>query len=337
MALMKSWLVFGLCALCAQQLAGLAEEDGVSEPPPEADSPPESAAVWLERIAGASQRLNYVGTFSYQTGRISETSRIVHRFAGGDESERLEVLDGSPREVIRQGNEVRCLLPKQRTVIVSRVDAREGFPGRLPRNYAKLNDTYDIGNLVADRVAGHEARKVVLSPKDDLRFGHVLWAEAQSGLLLKSQVVEGNEVVEQFTFNDVRIGGEIGDELLRAQVEPGEDWRVVDARSDDAETAKNHWRLKEPLPGFALMSTHQRHNKTVHMLFSDGLAAISVFIEPLEGGNEGEPPKGRGFSSGGGAVNAFERVVDGQRITVLGEVPARAVQRLAETIAVARE
>ncbi|MDR2261741.1 MAG: MucB/RseB C-terminal domain-containing protein [Azoarcus sp.] len=329
MARMKSWLAFGLCALCARPLASLADEAAVPAPEP--------AAAWLERIAGASQRLNYVGTFSYQVGRISETSRIVHRFADGDESERLEVLDGSPREVIRQGNEVHCLLPKQRTMIVSRVDAGEGFPGRLPRNYAKLVDTYDISKGETDRVAGHEARKVVLSPRDSLRFGHVLWAEAQSGLLLKSQVIDGNEVVEQFTFNDVHIGGEIGDELLQAQVKPGEDWRVVDARSDDTETTKNRWRLKEPLPGFVLMSTHQRRNKTVHMLFSDGLAAISVFIEPLEGESGDGLPKGRGFSSGGGAVNAFERIADGQRITVLGEVPARAVQRLAETIEVARE
>ncbi|MDR2031781.1 MAG: MucB/RseB C-terminal domain-containing protein [Azoarcus sp.] len=331
MARMKSWLAFGLCVLCARPLASLADEAGIDAPPPE------SAAVWLGHITGASQRLNYVGTFSYQVGRISETSRIVHRFADGNESERLEVLDGSPREVIRKGNEVRCLLPKQRTMIVSRVEAGEGFPGRLPRNYAKLVDVYNISEGGADRVAGHEARKVVLSPKDSLRFGHVLWAEAQSGLLLKSQVIDGNEVVEQFTFNDVRIGGEIGDELLQAQVKPGKDWRVVDARSDEVETTENRWRLKEPLPGFTLTSTHQRRNKTVHMLFSDGLAAISVFIEPLESGSKGEPPKGRGFSSGGGAVNAFERIADGQRITVLGEAPAPAVQRLAEMIEPARE
>jgi sigma-E factor negative regulatory protein RseB len=342
----KSWLVLWLGILCGQPVVGFTADPALdgetpssavdsaaatfSEPPASGNAAEEPLA-WLDRIASASQRLNYVGTFSYQAGRRFETSRIVHRYADGEESERLEVLDGSPREVVRRGSEVRCLLPAQRTVIISRVGARSGFPGRLLQSYAGLADHYNVRLGEAGRIAAHEARKVVLEPRDELRFGHVLWAEARSGLLLKSQVLDASGgLVEQFAFSDVRIGGEVGDELLAAQAKPQGDWSVVNMESGDADQAEtgNGRQIGELLPGFALVSkVRHRNSGTVQMVFSDGLAAISVFIELAEPGAEAR----NGFS-GGGAVHAFERIVDGQRITVLGEVPPRAAQQAAEAI-----
>jgi sigma-E factor negative regulatory protein RseB len=353
----KSWFIFWLGVLCGQPVASfaadppLAVDSGAAIPTPAvaevsavdpvaeasaaaptAGNPAGTPLAWLDRIASASQRLNYVGTFSYQAGRRLETSRIVHRYADGEESERFEVLDGSPREVVRKGGEVRCLLPAQRTVIISRVGARSGFPGRLMQSYAGLAGNYNVRLGEVGRIAAHEARKVVLEPRDGLRFGHVLWVEAHNGLLLKSQVLDDSgEVVEQFAFSDVRIGGDVGDELLVAKVEPQEDWNVVDMGDDGLGRVEDGGRIDEPLPGFALVSkVRHRHGGAVQMVFSDGLAAISVFIEPAEAGAEA-----RGGFPGGGAVHAFERIVDGQRITVLGEVPPRAAQQAAEAMGAA--
>jgi len=36
------------------------------------------ALSWLGRMAAAGQRLNYSGTFIYQSGKSIETSRVVH-------------------------------------------------------------------------------------------------------------------------------------------------------------------------------------------------------------------------------------------------------------------
>ncbi|MDR3213093.1 MAG: MucB/RseB C-terminal domain-containing protein [Azoarcus sp.] len=337
----KPWLVLLWLGVLCSPVAGQtpvvtdAPSGVLAEPAPA--NPGGSTAepfAWIERIAAASQRLNYVGTFSYQTGRRFETSRIAHRYAGGEESERLEVLDGSPREVVRRGNTVYCLLPAQRTEIISRAGVRSGFPGRLQSD-AELPGSYDVRLGEMGRIAGYEARKVVFEPHDGLRFGHVLWAETQSGLLLKSQVVDANgAVVEQFAFSDVHIGGEVSDDLLVAHAQPQPDWRVIEVGSDDAGQTKERWRFrKPPLPGFVLVSKVSHHKGgIVQMVFSDGLAAISVFIEPAEAGIES-----RGGFPGGGAVNAFERIVDGQRITVLGEVPPRAVQQAAEAIEAVQE
>jgi len=338
MATMKTCLFVGLCLLCGQSFANpLGATNGrlltaVGKHEPSAvvsELAAEDPLTWLDRIGEASRKLNYVGTFSYQTGWRTETSRIVHRYANGEERERLEVLDGSPREVIRQGKELRCVLPAQRTVIVGRSETRGSFPGRLPQNHVELTGNYRIRLEAVERVAGHEAQKLVLEPRDELRFGHVLWAELRSGLLLKSQVLDAKgEVIEQFAFSDVQIGGKINDELLTPRVKVDADWSTVDVAGDDEAQFKNQWGLKESLPGFALM-TMMRHRSggALQMVFSDGLAAISVFIEPAEAGVEA-----RGAYPGGGAVNVFERIMDGYRITVLGEVPALLVQRAAEAI-----
>ncbi|MDR3086940.1 MAG: MucB/RseB C-terminal domain-containing protein [Azoarcus sp.] len=348
---MRLWLVLGLCALYSQTFANPANPadeapmpvsvpSSTGDPAALIDSVPAAGAVkapenWLERIAMASQQLNYIGTFSYQTGRRFETSRIAHRYSDGEENERMEVLDGSPREVVRRGDEVRCVLPAQRTVIISRVVSRIGFPSRLSQHHAEVADNYLIREEELGRIAGREARKLVLEPRDGLRFGHVLWADVRTGLLLKSQVLNARgEVVEQFTFSDVRIGADVDEASLAAQlvtqVQPEPDWRTINVGSDDAKPDEERWRLREPLPGFALTSKVQHRNGgALQMVFSDGLAAISVFIEPAQAGVEA-----RGSFPAGGAVNAFERIVGGHRITVLGEVPAEAAQRVAETIEV---
>lgn len=311
--------VLGLCALLAQG-------------PVHAELPSDPLS-WLGRISSAGQRLNYVGTFVYQSGGHVETSRIAHRVDADGEHERLEVLDGSPREIIRRGNEVHCVLPDERTVIIDEAGGRRAFPARLPASLNGLAESYRIRKGEVSRVAGFEAQALVLEPKDDLRYGHTLWAEMQSGLLLKSRMVdEKGGLIEQFSFSDVRIGGDIDAELLASRFEPGEGWRVVNARGSDMPVEEAGWVLAEALPGYGLTSVMRRplgrdRGQAVHMVFSDGLAAISVFIEPVGDGSA----IGLGPVSNG-AINIYKRTVDGHLVTTLGEAPERAVRRIGDNI-----
>ncbi|TVT54850.1 MAG: siderophore-interacting protein [Azoarcus sp. PHD] len=317
---MRFWLVaVGLCSLFFQTVASA-----------EAPSDPLS---WLGKISTASQRLNYVGTFTYQSGTQIETSRIAHRANGDGEYERLEVLDGSPREVIRSAGEVRCVLPEQRTVIIDQPGSRRVFPARLPASFNGLAESYRIRKGERGRVAGYEAQSIILEPRDDMRYGHVLWAEVQTGLLLKSRMVDTRgEMIEQFTFSDLRIGGEVDSALLKPRFSQGEGWRVVSVRGEEISKADSGWQLRTPINGFLLSSVVRRslgadRGDAVHMVFSDGLAAISVFIEPT--GPEAAANVG---ASSSGAINVFKRTAGAHVVTALGEVPARAVQRLAEGI-----
>jgi len=96
----------------------------------QAQSP--EALEWLRKIHAAAQKLSYSGTFVYQQGSRSETSRITHYVDASGDVEKLEVLDGAPREIIRTRNIVRCYLPASRVVKVERREAERGFPALLP-------------------------------------------------------------------------------------------------------------------------------------------------------------------------------------------------------------
>lgn len=312
-------VVLGLCAFLAQAPA-LAE-------------PPADPLSWLGRISTAGQRLNYVGTFVYQSGTHVETSRIAHRVDAGVEAERLEVLDGSPREIIRRGAEVRCVLPDERTVIIDETQGRRAFPARLPVTLSGLAENYRVRKGDMGRVAGFEAQSLVLEPKDDLRYGHILWADVQSGLLLKSRTVDQRGgVIEQFSFSEVRIGGEVDGALLESRFETGDGWRVVNARGSSMPVDSVGWVLDPAVPGYSLTSVVKRplgrdRGEAVHMVFSDGLAAISVFIEPVgDGAQAGFGPLANG------AINIYKRAVNGHRVTALGEAPEGAVRRIGDGI-----
>lgn len=284
---------------------------------------------WLGRIATAGQRLNYTGTFIYQSGGGFETSRITHFTDASGERERLEVLDGSPREVIRSNREVRCVLPDQKTVIIDRSGAQRAFPSRLPESYASLAESYRISLGDISRVAGMDAQLVLLEPRDDLRYGHELWAELNTGLLLKARLVDSNGgVVEQFAFTDINIGGRIEAQSLQQRFVEGDDWRVIDAQGNQLPVSEAGWQLASSLPGYALKSVVKRplgrdSGEILHMVYSDGLAAVSVFIEPVDADRHGG---GLGPLSTG-AINIYKRVVGDHLITVLGEVPLAALQR----------
>lgn len=289
---------------------------------------------WLGKISSAGQRLNYTGTFIYQSGGNVETSRIVHKVDANGEHERLEVLDGSPREVIRSNREVKCVLPDQRTIIIDRSGSQRAFPARLPASYAGIAESYRIQLGEVSRVAGMDAQLIILDPRDDLRHGHKLWAEMETGLLLKARMTDqSGAVIEQFTFTDVNIGGEIDAALLKPSYARDGEWRVIDAQGSEVDPADTRWTLAAPVPGYTLKSIVRRPlgrdlGNIVHMVFSDGLAAISVFIEPMDPGHRAD---GLGDLSTG-AINIYKRVVGDYLITALGEVPLHAVRRVGDGI-----
>lgn len=289
---------------------------------------------WLGRIATAGQGLSYVGTFTYQSGGEFETSRIVHRVDQQGAHERLEVLDGSPREVIRSNGVVRCVLPDQKMVIVDEASGRRAFPARLPTAYATVVENYDVSMGGQARVAGKDVQVINLAPRDALRYGHTLWADLETGLLLKARMVdERGEVVEQFTFADVHVGGEIGMDALQPRYEMSEAWREINARGTPVSAGEGGWALLTPVQGYALKSMVMRqlgreHGEVLHMVFTDGLATVSVFVEPADPTGERE---GIGALASG-PINIYKRKLGDHLITALGEVPQRAVQLIGDGI-----
>jgi len=283
---------------------------------------------WLRKIHEATQRLSYTGTFVYQNGMRSETSRITRYVDAAGDIEKLEVMDGVPREIVRTRDTVRCYLPESRVVKVDRRTER-GFPALVPERIMALARHYDLALGETRRIAGYDCQAVELSPKDNLRYGYRLYADIGSGMLLRAVTLdpEGNEV-ENFTFTQLSLGN-----VTRDMVKPrraGRDWRV---ENTGAELARlDGWGLAAELPGFRKVTELKRRlgesRPVGQMVYSDGLAAVSVFIEPLEARRD---PIRTGLSRMG-AIHIYTREVANHMVTVVGEAPASSVQRIADSV-----
>lgn len=282
---------------------------------------------WLRKIHEATQRLSYTGTFVYQNGGRSETSRITRYVDAGGDIEKLEVMDGVPREIVRTKDTVRCYLPDSRVVKVDRRTER-GFPALVPERITALARHYDISLAESRRIAGFDCQAVVLTPKDNLRYGYKLYADVKSGMLMHAVTVDpAGQNVEQFTFTQLTIG-----HVTRDMVRPKHAvraWRVEDAEASP--TRLTGWSLANELPGFQKVTELKRRlgesRPVGQMVYSDGLAAVSVFIEPLDGRRDVRT----GLASMG-AIHIYTREVANHMVTVVGEAPAVSVQRIADSV-----
>jgi sigma-E factor negative regulatory protein RseB len=293
------------------------------------------ALLWLQRIHAATQKLSYTGTFVYRGGDQAETSRIIHIVGRHGARERLETLDGQPREIVRSDDEVKCYLPDSMTVKVDKQTDHKVFPALLPANLLDISEYYEVTAGSIERVAGYECQSIVLEPKDKIRYGRKLWADANTGMLLKSQTFnEKNEVVEQFTFTQISIGGRIDQAELKSRfLAKSRDWRVENSGAVSANLAASGWTIEPELPGFKKITEMKRtqggSSEVGHVVYSDGLAAVSVFIEPMTSKTALPQP---GLSRQG-AINIYSRQIAGHLVTVVGEAPAASVKMLAEAVA----
>ena len=289
------------------------------------------ALAWLQKIAQAARDLNYRGTFVYQHGEHAETSRITHLVDRNGEQERLETLDGPRREIIRNNSEILTYYADKRLVKREKRAARKLFPALLPDQLSMLTEHYELRKGGQERIAGYDAQALILEPRDQFRYGHRLWAELQTGLLLKARMVnERNQVLEQFHFTEVAINVTISRDAVKPSfaLPPAES---VDPLSSGA-PADTGWIVRNQPAGFKKIMEMNRTKRAgpgqvAHLVFSDGLAAVSVFIEPL-------PPAAKvteGLTHQG-AVNIYTRPFSDQLVTVLGETPPVTVMQIANSV-----
>lgn len=293
-----------------------------------------SALQWLQRIYAATQTLSYTGTFVYHQGQQVETSRITHVVEGSGLRERLEALDGVPREIIRTRDEVVCYLPGSMKVKIDRQPSQRAFPNILPAQIKELSENYSITRGDVERVCGYSCQIIVLEPRDRMRYGHRLWADVNTGMLLKARTLnEKNEIVEQFVFTQLKIGGNIDRDQLQSHFSrESRGWRIEDSTARNADLAQTGWSIRTKPPGFRTVTELVRTLGGIrgvgHIVLSDGLAAVSVFIEPAAG--KQPIPQTRLVRLG--ATNVYMRPVGDHWITVVGEAPAESVKYIANAV-----
>jgi sigma-E factor negative regulatory protein RseB len=297
-----------------------------------------TAAEWLNRIHEAAQQQNYEGAFVYQRGAFVQTSHIAHYATRNDgEFEQLESLDGKPRKMLRHNDELYTFVPERHLCVVEKRQNKDSFPALLAGTGEQVLSVYEPKLLGTDRVAGIDSHVIELDPKDGWRFAYKLWADAKTGLLLRAQTLDPNgQVLEQLSFSQIRIGVPVDKAPIVNGIRNTSGWTVVRPPVESVDMEAQGWQFPSSVPGFRKirelrrpMAARDAGDPPIPVdqaVFSDGLAAVSIFIESAEKNTRKE---GSGSS---GATHVLVKRHGDFWITLLGEVPQATLQQFASAI-----
>ncbi len=287
--------------------------------------------ITLQKVQQASQRLNYQGTLIIQSGSHVSSSRVTHFIDATGEYERIELLDGKPREWIRFNDEVQSINPETKVIRQEKRRFPEKFPSLLSANVDELAQYYSIKPSGGERVAGVDCSVLELEPKDALRYGYRFWVDRSNGLIMRSQTLsETREVIEQVAFSDFRILPQVDKQKPRLKV-AGDGWKLEVSHSQPSVQAPANWIIKPTTPGFKKITELKRirpsGREVNQLIYSDGLASVSLFIEPYDP-NRVMP----GPIMNHGAVRSQSRRIGDWTLIAMGEVPALTIKQFISAI-----
>lgn len=321
---------------------------------------------WLQAMDGAFRTLDYDGVFSYyaashsaqvdlvevpgpRSGQVTSTLRtgsrmtaklatfrIVHMVIDGVERERIVHLNGPAREILRTGEDVAYVLTPGDALLDLEGATPGGAYGRVfARRFENVAEHYDVFVQGRDRVAGRPATHLQVVPRDEERLGYRLWLDDATGLLLRSELRDPSRTnLEIFQFTSLLVGDDVDPKNLLSTTQ-GALTRQLAIVTDEATPTESPWRAAWVPAGFELTSANTRRHaedprELSVLIFSDGLAAFSVFIEAM-------PETGAGHVvSRSGATVALTHMAASARgkhlVTVVGEVPIATARRIAASV-----
>lgn len=289
----------------------------------------------LQRMDRAVGSLNYEGTFVHVVDGKVETMHVVHRVEDGKVTERLVTLDGPSREIIRDDEEVTCIFADQKSVLVERRRGDSPLRAALPRYSDGLGAHYEFVRLKDGVRLGRKALSFEIRPRDRYRYGYRLWMDEASGMLLKAQLIDiYRRVAEQLMFVSIDLPEAIDAGMVEPTIATEDfTWYVQEEPGKvPVQSSGGGWRAAELPPGFELTASTVEmmagsEHPTRHLVYSDGIASVSVFIEQPEQSSDQLQGETRI-----GAATAFSVMVGDFQVTAMGEVPPVTVEMIAGSI-----
>ncbi len=285
---------------------------------------------WLNHMGAAVQSTSYEGTVIRIQDGSAEALKVVRTVVDGVVLEKVVAQEGNGLEIIRKGDEVHCILPDRKSVLVQEWDEQSTLFSSLPASDIRFGNEYDVAIVRQERVAGREAILLAIRPHDGYRYGHRIWLDIETSFPLQTKLISDGETIEQVKFADISLNHEI----LASSLEPSystEQFTWLRQPSGHNTTpVESSWSSDQLPAGFHAVATHEEtmagsDEMVTHIMFSDGLANVSVFIAA----KSGELAVG---SARVGGSNSYSVELGDYEITAIGEVPAMTVEQIATTM-----
>ena len=287
----------------------------------------------LDRMSTAVQTTNYEGTVLRISDGHAEALKVIHTVADGVIREKVIAQEGNGLEIIRNGNEVHCVLPEQKSVLVEEWNDQSTLFSTLPSSKLRFGNEYDVKIAGEQRVAGRETVQLAIKPHDEFRYEHRVWLDTETGFPLQTQLIGADGApLEQIKFADIRLDPEIVESSLTSTYSTENFKWYNQPKRRVTRVVDNSWENTALPLGFRLVSSQSEimpgtEDAVTHLLYSDGLASVSVFIAT-------HADERLSKRSRAGASNSYSTVVGEHRITAVGEVPAITVERIATSMQV---
>lgn len=298
-------------------------------------APPADPLAWLHRATQAAHSVSYSGTFVHSNGERTSTVRVTHVTVNGDEHERIEALDGPPYEIVRRNEEMFCYFPDARTVRLDRRVNARFFPALFRAGADAIAASYDVKLGNSEHVLGYDCRWIHLDPRDAARFPQRMCSENGTGLIVRAKTLNPQgQVIEQYTFTDLKVGPQVakGDvkSIFEARVKQ---WITDSQPREEAKGVETGWTVTGLPAGFQKVTELRRNlpgrpHPVSQLIFSDGLASLSVFVEP-----NATPARTQEAWNEDGTTTFYVRPMGDQLVTVLGEVPLPTAQQVGRSVA----
>lgn len=291
---------------------------------------PDDASGLLADMRRAMGRLNYRGLVVYLKDQQFESFQVFHSVVDGVERERMLSTNTPVREVVRNAQNVTCYFPDTQTVATEARSSRRSILLDIPDDLTRLQGLYSFSLGQTEVVAQKTAQLVRIDPRDGYRYGRRLWIDVASKLPLKLELIDdANQSVEQVVFTSISVEPQLPPEVLEPSTRIDASWQVKEHQALNADSLQ--WTLEGVPEGFHMMSysrlQRSSDNSTVdHILLSDGLASVSIYVDDMKDDFVvGHPGKV-------GAINSAARRLNRHLIIVMGEVPEKTVQAIANGI-----
>lgn len=283
------------------------------------------AREWLERLHTSATEHSFRGAFIYERTGSFSTHAVWRDHADGVVTERFLQTDGPVQEWVRRDGELVCASGTRAASAVRQ-------PEVAPETRTDLEQWYELEVLGTTRVAARPARVLSLRPRDANRYGFEYYLDEETGLLLKSLMINDREaLLERFQFATFELG-----QLDAAELDPqGPCAPVVDAPPSDV-LRNSPWQPAWLPPGFAVGEQtarvlEQDDDRLLTHVYSDGLSAFTLFVEPL-----GAQEVVENLRAQMGPTVAVSRrlALDGRMYlaTVVGEIPPATAERIAASL-----
>jgi len=289
---------------------------------------PVSPNDWLDRMSAVVNSMNFEGTVIRRRDGQSQALKVVHKVVDGVVNEKVITQEGNGLEIIRNGNEVHCILPDKKSVLVETWNDDSTLFSTLPKSQLRFGSAYDLSIVREERVAGRNALLLAVRPHDGYRYGHRIWLDRETAFPLRTELFGGDgALLEQLKFADIRLNSDIPAQALQPSMSLDDYTWYAEPSRPEIEEVESDWICDDLPPGFRLLSETREtlpgsEEPVTHIMYGDGLATVSVFIAAL-------PEEIVAGRSAVGASNSYSVELDQGVVTAIGEVPLATVRKIA--------